>query len=44
MLLSIGKFLPVPTILMYVIGLLTSWIVMAFLVKKFGGVHKHKEG
>tara|TARA_R110002020_G_scaffold295453_1_gene511090 strand:+ start:404 stop:637 length:234 start_codon:yes stop_codon:yes gene_type:complete len=41
MLLSIGRFLPVPTVLMYIIGLMTSWIVMAFLVKKFGGVHKH---
>lgn len=41
MLLSIGRFLPVPTVLMYAIGLVTSWVVMAFLVKKFGGVHDH---
>ena len=41
MLLSIGRFLPVPTLAMYAIGLLVSWIVMAALVKKFGGPHKH---
>ena len=43
MLLSIGRFLPVPTIAMYAIGLVVSWIVMAALVKKFGG-HKHHDG
>ena len=41
MLLSIGRFLPVPTIAMYAIGLVVSWIVMAALVKKFGGQHQH---
>lgn len=41
MLLSIGRFLPVPTVAMYAIGLIVSWIVMAALVKKFGGHHKH---
>ena len=41
MLLSIGRFLPVPTLAMYAIGLIVSWIVMAALVKKFGGQHKH---
>ena len=41
MLLSIGGFLPVPTIAMYAIGLIVSWIVMAALVKKFGGHHNH---
>lgn len=43
MLLSIGRFLPVPTLVMYAIGLIVSWIVMAALVKKFGG-HQHDPG
>ena len=41
MLLSIGRFLPVPTVAMYAIGLVVSWIVMAALVKKFGESHHH---
>lgn len=43
MLLSIGRFLPVPTLAMYAIGLIVSWIVMAALVKKFGGHHHDKD-
>jgi len=39
LLLSIGKYLPVPTLWMYAIGLITSWIVMSLLVKWFGVRH-----
>jgi hypothetical protein len=39
LLLSIGKYLPVPTLWMYAIGLGTSWIVMSLLVKWFGVHH-----
>ena len=41
LLLTIGKYLPVPTLWMYAIGLATSWIVMSALVKKFGVQHGH---
>ena len=41
LLLSIGKYLPVPTLWMYAIGLIASWIVMALLVKRIGRVHDH---
>jgi len=41
LLLSIGRFLPVPTLAMYAIGLIISWLVMAALVNKFGGNHQH---
>ena len=41
LLLSIGRFLPVPTLAMYAIGLIISWLVMAALVNKFGGKHQH---
>ena len=41
LLLSIGKFLPVPTLWMYAIGLGTSWVVMSLLVKRFGVRHGH---
>ena len=41
LLLSIGKFLPVPTLWMYAIGLGTSWVVMSLLVKRFGVSHGH---
>lgn len=42
LLLSIGKFLPVPTFWMYAIGLTTSWLVMSLLVKRFGVSHDHR--
>jgi len=41
LLLSIGKYLPVPTIWMYAIGLGTSWIVMSLLIKKIGMRNGH---
>ena len=33
-LLTIGRFAPVPVIAMYAIGLLTSWLVMGALLNK----------
>ena len=33
-LLSIGRFAPVPVVAMYAIGLLTSWLVMGALLHK----------
>jgi len=41
LLLSIGKYLPVPTIWMYVIGLGTSWFVMSLLIKRVGMRNGH---
>ena len=41
LLLSIGKYLPVPTLWMYAIGLGTSWVVMSLLVKRVGVSHGH---
>ncbi len=41
-LLSIGRFAPVPVWAMYAIGLLASWLVMgALLHKVLGRSHKH---
>jgi len=39
LLLTIGKYLPVPTLWMYGIGLLLSWVVMSLLVKRLGEHH-----
>jgi hypothetical protein len=33
-LLSIGRFAPVPVVVMYALGLLTSWLVMGALLNK----------
>ena len=32
--LSIGRFAPVPVVVMYALGLLTSWLVMGALLNK----------
>jgi hypothetical protein len=41
-LLTIGKFAPLPTPLMYLVGLGLSWIVFGFLLAKVLP-HKHEE-
>jgi len=39
-LLTIGKYAPLPTPLMYAFGLIFSWVVMSGIVHKyFGGSH-----
>ncbi len=42
-LLSIGKFAPLPTPIMYMVGLGVSWIVMSGIVHRYFGkiLHKH---
>ena len=42
-LLTIGKYAPLPTPLMYALGLIFSWVVMSGIVHKyFGGLqHTH---
>ena len=39
LLLSIGKYLPVPTLWMYAIGLIGSWVIMSLLIKRMGRLH-----
>ena len=41
-LLSIGRFAPVPWFVMYPLGLILSWLVLGFLLEKMGKeTHKH---
>ena len=42
-LLTIGRFAPVPVIAMYAIGLFTSWLVMGVLVHKLLHHSDHQE-
>jgi len=41
-LLSIGRFAPLPTPLMYAVGLGLSWIVMSGIVHRYFGNLHHK--
>ncbi len=42
LLMSIGRFVPLPLFVMYALGLVVSWLVMGCLVNKVLGVkHKH---
>ena len=41
-LLSIGKFAPLPTPMMYMVGLGLSWIVMSGIVHRYFGKLHHK--
>ena len=41
-LLSIGKFAPLPTPMMYMVGLGLSWIVMSGIVHRYFGNLHHK--
>ncbi len=41
-LLSIGKFAPLPTPMMYMVGLGLSWIVMSGIVHRYFGKFHHK--
>jgi hypothetical protein len=41
-LLTIGKFAPLPTIFMYIVGLGLSWVVFGLLLSKVLP-HKHEE-
>ena len=42
-LLTIGKYAPLPTPLMYGLGLIFSWVVMSGVVHRYlgGSLHKH---
>ena len=42
-LLSIGRFAPVPVAAMYALGLFTSWLVMGALLHKLLGRKHHHE-
>jgi hypothetical protein len=42
-LLSIGRFAPLPTPLMYMVGLGLSWVVMSGIVHKYLGVSHHSK-
>jgi len=44
LLMSIGRFLPVPLLVMYALGLIVSWLVMGVLMqvlKAKGGIPHH---
>jgi len=41
-LLTIGKYAPLPTPLMYLLGLLFSWVIMTSVVHKYFGGSQHK--
>lgn len=41
MLMSIGRFVPLPLFAMYILGLIVSWVIMSWLVHKIGGKHHH---
>ena len=41
-LLTIGKYAPLPTPLMYALGLVFSWVIMSGIVHKYFGGSHHK--